>query len=332
MKLLKNLFIDSNIWLSLYHFSNDDLEQFSKLKELINKDINLLIPEQTHDEVIRNRDAKIKDALTKFEKFSFDFPAFSKNYDEYNNFYRQYSSLKASHRDWVKKIKDDINNRELPADIVIKDFFNSIDLLECNKKIVNLAGLRYKRGNPPGKDNKYGDAINWECLLEYAPNEDIYIISADKDYASVVDDSQFNLFLQVEWEEKKNSHVIFFKSLVSFLKEHFASIKLKTEQEKDELISSLSESFNFATTHAIVDRLNKYSDWTESQQEDLFKAVINNSQISWIIGDDDVFEFYRSLLNSYNGDSPLADKVRELLLDSEQNDDDSDDDDDIFSF
>ena len=29
---MKYLFLDSNIWLSLYHFSSDDLEQFAKLK------------------------------------------------------------------------------------------------------------------------------------------------------------------------------------------------------------------------------------------------------------------------------------------------------------
>ena len=29
--IMKNLFIDTNIWLSLYHFTNDDLTQFQKL-------------------------------------------------------------------------------------------------------------------------------------------------------------------------------------------------------------------------------------------------------------------------------------------------------------
>ena len=51
---MKYLFIDSNIWLSIYHFTNDDLEQFKKLKDLINRDIKLFIPLQVYDEVIRN--------------------------------------------------------------------------------------------------------------------------------------------------------------------------------------------------------------------------------------------------------------------------------------
>lgn len=64
---MKNLFIDSNIWLSLYHFSSDDLKQFSKLKELIGTDIRLYITQQVSDEVRRNREAKLNDAFKSFE-------------------------------------------------------------------------------------------------------------------------------------------------------------------------------------------------------------------------------------------------------------------------
>lgn len=60
---MKNLFIDSNIWLSLYHFTSDDLTQFEKLKDFLDKDIRLWIPHQVYDEVLRNREAKIQDLL-----------------------------------------------------------------------------------------------------------------------------------------------------------------------------------------------------------------------------------------------------------------------------
>lgn len=64
---MKNLFIDSNIWLSLYHFTSDDLTQFEKLKDFLDKDIRLWIPHQVYDEVLRNREAKIQDAFKKFD-------------------------------------------------------------------------------------------------------------------------------------------------------------------------------------------------------------------------------------------------------------------------
>ena len=80
---MKNLFIDSNIWLSLYHFTNDDLAQFSKLKDMINKSIRLFVPQQVYDEITRNREAKLKDALKAFDVKALQFPAFCKAYDEF---------------------------------------------------------------------------------------------------------------------------------------------------------------------------------------------------------------------------------------------------------
>ena len=45
-KAIKNLFIDANIWLSLFHYTNDDLEQFGKLRALIGTDIRLFVPDR----------------------------------------------------------------------------------------------------------------------------------------------------------------------------------------------------------------------------------------------------------------------------------------------
>lgn len=311
---MKNLFIDANIWLSLYHFSNDDLEQFSKLKELIGKEIKLFIPQQICDEVHRNRDAKIKDALSKFESFNFNFPAFSKNYDEYSDFSQKFNELKKEHREWCKKVKEDIKNQTLSADIVIQEFFESVEIFECTPGMIESAEIRYKTGNPPGKDNKYGDAINWECLLQNVPaDEDLYFVSADRDYASAIDDNSFNLFLQKEWHEKKNSKIVFFKSLVNFLNEHFDNIKLQTEQEKDDLIQSLLVSHSFATTHALIRSLQNYSDWNEQQREDLFKACAENSQVNWILSDTDVFEFYSRLLEGKYTESGDSNYVKDMI-------------------
>lgn len=80
---MKNLFIDSNIWLSLYHFTSDDLTQFEKLKDFLDKDIRLWIPHQVYDEVLRNREAKIQDAFKKFEFSKIQYPVFCRQYDEY---------------------------------------------------------------------------------------------------------------------------------------------------------------------------------------------------------------------------------------------------------
>lgn len=90
---MKNLFIDSNIWLSLYHFTSDDLTQFEKLKDFLDKDIRLWIPHQVYDEVLRNREAKIQDAFKKFEFSKIQYPVFCRQYDEYTQFTTDYNEL-----------------------------------------------------------------------------------------------------------------------------------------------------------------------------------------------------------------------------------------------
>lgn len=322
---MKNLFLDSNIWLSLYHFSGDDLEQFSKLKELNGTILKIYIPEQTRNEVQRNRDAKIKDALMRFEKFDFTFPTFCKSYDEYGDFYQLYNELKRKHKEWCMRIRDDITNQTLPADRVISELFDLCSFVECTEEMIRSAELRYKAGNPPGKDNKFGDAINWECLLNSIPDgEDLYFISSDKDYKSVIDEQRFNLFLKEEWRKKKKAEVHFFVSLVAFFKAHVHEIELETEQHKEELIDSLRNSCNFATTHAIVAELKNTIDWSEQQIDDLCSAVINNFQVSYVLGDDDVFAFYDKLLSSTQADLENIKEIRKKiqLLKKQREDDD----------
>ena len=99
-----------------------------------------------------------------------------------------------------------------------------------------------------------------------------------------------------EWEKKKSSKIIFFKSLGEFLKKHFKDIELRVENEKDELIEKLARSRSFATTHVIVKELSAFSDLTVRQIQDICSAAIHNRQISWILSDDDVYEFYKGLI------------------------------------
>lgn len=295
---MKNLFIDTNIWLSLYHFTNDDLNQFNKLKDLLNTEIKLFVPQQVKDEILRNREAKLKDALASFEVKSISYPAFSKGYDEFSSFSRDYADLFKRYKIWINTIKADIQAETLPADAVIRELINKAGIIGCDE-FISIAYNRYRIGNPPGKDNKYGDAINWECLLSCVPKgEDLCFISADKDYKSILSDDEFNPFLREEWATKKHSRILFYKNLVTFLNEHVKDIQLRTEDEKQELINQLAQSRSFLTTHGIIAMLKKYAGWTEDQVEKLCVIAEDNSQVSRILSDEDVNAFYYELVNS----------------------------------
>lgn len=299
---MKNLYLDSNIWLSLYHYSKDDLQQFRKLNDLINQEITLYVPQQTYDEVRRNRDTKLKEALETFEKFNLSFPTFCQNYDEYSDFNDEYKLLKEKHTKWCEKIREDITKESLPADQVINLIFDNIRIIPCKDSTVQQAETRYKRGNPPGKDNKYGDAVNWECLLKEVPKgEDLYFISADNDYSSSLDKQSFNYFLKKEWKDKKNSEIHFYKNLVAFLNEHFKDIKMQNDSLKSDIMMTLINSRSFESTHKAIAQLSSFSDFTEDQMNEMYKCALNNQQVGWILLDEDVFEFYKTLLNKYNG-------------------------------
>lgn len=297
---MKNLFIDTNIWLSLYHFTNDDLSQFEKLQGMLGKSINLLVPQQVFDEILRNRETKLKDALKDFEFKSPKYPAFCKGYKEYEQLSKDISKHAKRFSEWKSLIDLDIQNQDLPADKTIQTLFSSVSLIPCDCYI-EKAYNRYRIGNPPGKDNKYGDAINWECLLDCVTNgEDLYFISADKDYHSLMSDKNMNPFLVHEWETSKHSRIFFYSNLVGFLNEHAKDIKLESESEKQKLIEDLCNSWNFQTTHGIIAMLGKYTGWTETQIEDICHAAEHNSQVNWILEDDDVKKFYYTILSEVN--------------------------------
>lgn len=298
---MKNVFIDSNIWLSLYHFSNDDLEQFGKLQELLGQGVTLFLPQQVIEEVGRNRENKIKDALNKFEFPKIQFPAFCKGYKNYENFRQSFVALQDQYKTWLQLIKDDIEKQTLVADKAIRNFFQNekTTILEVNNELIEKAVNRYHIGNPPGKGNKYGDAINWECLLKFVPDkEDLYFISADQDYLSVLNTDKMNAYLVKEWENKKQAKIFFYKNLISFLNENISEIKLQQETEKEELIKGLQNSPNFTTTHSIIKELSYYTDWENDQIIELCTAAVNNTQVFWILYDEDVYNFYKNLLTS----------------------------------
>lgn len=305
-----HVFLDSNIWLSLYHYSNNDLKQIRKLVEMVDGDkkrVRLYISQQVKDEVLRNRDSKISDAIKKFEENfpkQISFPNILKGYSEENKVKDLHKELIDNKTKLIEKLTADLANMRTTTDKIIKGFFeNEKDFQHISEEILMRAKLRMEKGNPPGKGGSFGDAINWEWLLEVFPRgEDLYFISEDKDYSSALDKNTFNLFLLQEWEKKKSSKVRFFQTLPAFTSQVLKDIKLADEAEKDTAINGLLKSHSYSTTHEYIYKLSKYSDWEKKQIYCLCQAAIINNQVKNILGDEDVFNFYSGLLG-YSGEN-----------------------------
>lgn len=194
--------------------------------------------------------------------------------------------------------------------------FNKTEIIECSNDIINKAKLRYDLGNPPGKKNSYGDAVNWECLLENIPDgEDLYFISDDKDYCSEFCKDQFNIYLLTEWDSKNKSQIYFYRSLHDFLLKNYKDYNITLEQYKENLISNLYESSSFMETHRIISKLMEYSDLSQKNISDICIAAVENNQINWIIKDNDISTFYKKIVEDFQGEDESVLDVKKLLDD-----------------
>lgn len=314
-----NLFIDTNVFLSFYHLTNDDLEEIHKLTVLIEKkEVTLWLTQQVKDEFKRNRENKISDAIKKLKEQNSkpQFPQICKDYEEYpqiRELHKQYLQKLAS---LTKKVTDDVNERTLKADEKIAELFEKAQIINTTEDLISKARFRMDVRNPPGKDGSLGDAINWEGLLNSVDdNQKLYLVADDKDYYSVLDENKLKEFLSDEWKEKKSEDVVFYRRLSQFFKEHYPSIKLASEIEKELAIRNLVNSGSFSSTHSAISKLAKYAEFNKSQVNELVQACLANDQVNWIICDSDVEEFYKSILSNHEEliEGELLDKLREEL-------------------
>ena len=107
-------------------------------------------------------------------------------------------------------------------------------------------------------------------------------------------------------------------------RDNFSAIELgeigmpEETDEWDELIEQLLESPNFQTTHTIIARLQKNNYWTAHQVDELCRAVAENSQVGWLIGDIDVCSFYRGLLADITDRSGHLKIVFDMVFEAEE--------------
>jgi len=109
----KNIFIDSNVFLSFYGFTKDDLEELKKLVVLLKEEkVCLYLPEHVIEEVERNRESRIAEALKKFREhnFSLNLPQICKNYEEYEKMVELQKEISKLHDQLLNKMMEDIKN------------------------------------------------------------------------------------------------------------------------------------------------------------------------------------------------------------------------------
>jgi PIN domain len=290
-----HVFIDTNILLNFFHFSKDQLHALTNVfASHEHGAATVHLTQQVRDEFKRNREGKIKDALKRFSdnKFAAQLPSFMKSYEEYEAIQKLSGQIRELVISLTSKVNADIAASKLEADALISDIFSRSRIIETTPDVFATANMRVGVGNPPGKNGSLGDAINWTLLLENVPDhEPIHIISADGDYFSVIDENAPHPFLQDEWKARKQSSMHVYRTLDAFLKKHFDGVAFPFNREKDALIDDLASSGSYATTHHTVAELEAFSYFSLEEVERVLDAVIKNSQVGGVVGDDDVSDF-----------------------------------------
>ena len=284
-----NLYLDTNVYLTFFHFTDEDLKELKKLIVLIKTgNIILYLPEQTLNEFDRNREVKIADSIKRIKESKFDnkYPRIAHSYSEYSKMQAAIKIFQQNKNKLLEQLQHDAENEALKADDVLNQLFEKAKFIETKDDILKLAVDRYNSGNPPGKGKSYGDAINWETLLQSVPaNENLYFVSEDKDFYSVLNSNKFNDFLIKEWNEVNDSELIHYKKLTGFIKEHFPEIDITEESEKDLVISNLYHAYNYEEAKNAVRRLEKYDKFSIKQLNDITRNFSSNNQIYWIKND-----------------------------------------------
>ncbi|NQV93357.1 abortive infection family protein [Candidatus Kaiserbacteria bacterium] len=94
--------------------------------------------------------------------------------------------------------------------------------------------------------------------------------------------------------------------------------------QKEKLVDDLETSFNFVTTHNIIEGLSKHKDFSEAQVRRLVSICSTNNQVEWIIGDPDVHKFYSGILSNYRHYMPTEQAEYLFLLLNENKSEDLD--------
>lgn len=319
-------YIDTNIYLSFFSYTQDDIDQLKKLNEAIKRNqLTIYLPQQTIHEFERNREVRLSTAFKSFKVSEFaGTPRFANDLDEVAGYNAACAAYKVAYTKLVAKAREKANARELDADKLISQIMKSCVYIPHTVELYNKALERSNLHRPPGKENIVGDRLNWESLLIAVESKsNLNIISTDSDYESRLDGTLPHQALRDEWSAKNGGDLILYGALKPFLDRHFKAIVISAETivpneslddeeepvtvdviglqiteksraslQVDVLRSVMREfigSDSFKTTHRTIRFLMPRIPSLEQKEiHDLLEAFENNKQISATADDDDV--------------------------------------------
>lgn len=211
----------------------------------------------------------------------------------------------------VLDVNDEAVNDSFAPDEIRVPFRNMIYIgdsdtdIPCMKLVNSQGGYSVGVFNPSEKDelkakNKVYKMMRDNRISYFAPADYSEGSELDELVKLIIDKTVYNEKL---YEKKYNNQ-----------KEAIEQAKPKEVQEKLDLINSLESSGSFKNTHAIVEKLSKYTSWKYEELEDLLQIALENTQVWHILNDPDIKKFYQYLIEQLgsNTEESIRNKVEKI--------------------
>lgn len=320
---MHHIFIDTNTFLDFYRDSKLDFDK-EKLDLILQtfrekSDVyKVYITDYLKDEVFRNREKVLKiqyDELKGKLTLNNNLPTVARNLDTYQQFYDDLKALAKSYQKLNQEFLEKSEKCLFDADDFLNQFFAIYPIHEVTSEDKLAARDRYDFGYPPGKQNSYGDALNWLHLLSKVPNnQNIYLVSRDNDFANPLNKKNINPYLEKEWRDLKNGEIIFLDSIFSLIHELDNVDKDIEKTYINEQLQKLINSTSFSETHIQISKLkDSVCNFTQEQIIQFITGFYKNHQIKWISSDPDIKEFLTLIQKNSHYSKELRESIKNEL-------------------
>lgn len=217
----------------------------------------------------------------------------------------------------VLNVNDEAVNDSFAPDEIRVPFHNMIYIgdsdtdIPCMKLVNSHGGYSIGVFNPKERNEEKAkkrvykmirdNRIGYFTPADYSEGQEL-----DQLVKLIIDRTVFNEQLERKHYEYKNEALKQSKQ------------KSEEEQEKIDLIDALESSGNFKNTHNIIRKLSKYENWQDDEIIDLLSIGFHNSQVRYILGDQDIKVFYKKILEKAPSIDENAAKVAAIIEASEE--------------
>ena len=183
----------------------------------------------------------------------------------------------------------------------VNDYFNPEDIripfrnmvyigdsdtdIPCMKLVNSHSGHSIGVYNPETRDRRKVYKMMEDKRIKYfAPADYTDNSELDKLVKAIIDQTASNEKLMSVHFQCKQEQVDYNMNIDSY-----------EDREKQKLILDLENSNSFKQTHSVISKLKQIKKWTRGEKNQLQEIAKTNNQVSYIIDDDDVADFYKSI-------------------------------------